>query len=190
MRSRRSTLSFRSGCRCCTVLVMLKLNNTQVARAAEHYVVAEIHRRGGYAACFGGNMPLIDVMATDVEHRRTVTIQVKAKSGGRDWQTSTTRGRPRAPEDEPTRFWIMVDLAPEAPTYYVMPEWWIQNNIHEAHAAYLARHGGQRARSTESTHHAIQIDRIDPWRDHWNLLGIFSDQSGARPMAQTVDPRP
>src|SRR5258706_9772559 len=108
---------------------MPKLNSTQVGRAAEHYVVAEVHHRGGYAACFGGNMPEIDVMAADVEQRRTVTIQVKAKKGGRTWQTSTTRGRLRDPEETSTRFWIMVDLTPESPTFYVMPEWWIQNDI-------------------------------------------------------------
>jgi len=155
---------------------MPRLNTTQVARAAEHYVVAEIHRRGGYAACFGGNMPLIDILATDIERRRTVTIQVKAKKGGREWQTSITRGRPRDPEDEPTRFWIMVDLVPEVPTYFIIPEWWIQNDIHETHAAYLARHGGQRARSADSTHHAIQINRIEQWRNSWDLLGILPDE--------------
>ena len=40
------------------------LNPTQVGRAAEHYVTVEIHRRGGYAACFGGNMPAIDIFIT------------------------------------------------------------------------------------------------------------------------------
>jgi hypothetical protein len=158
---------------------MPKLNNTQVARAAEHYVVAEVHRRGGYAACFGGNMPLIDVLATDIGQRRTVTIQVKAKRGGREWQTSITRGRLRDPENDPVRFWILVDLIPAAPTYYIIPEWWIQNDIHVTHAAYLAKHGGRRARTTDSTHHAIPIRRVEQWRDKWDVLGIFSDEHPA-----------
>ena len=65
----------------------------QVGRAAEHYVVAEIHRRGGWAACFGGNMPKIDVLASDFEQVRKITIQVKAKRGGTSWQTSIRKGR-------------------------------------------------------------------------------------------------
>lgn len=153
---------------------VMKLNPTQVARAAEHYVVAEIHRRGGYAACFGGNMPLIDVIATDAGHRRTVTIQVKAKKGGRTWQTSTTRGQQRDAEEASTRYWIMVDLAPEFPDFYVMPEWWIQNDIYNAHAAYLERHSGRRPKSVDSTHHSIEVARIEQWKGQWDLLGIFS----------------
>lgn len=152
---------------------MLRLNPTQVARAAEHFVVAEIHRRGGYAACFGGNMPDIDVIATDVEQTRTVTIQVKAKKGGRTWQTSITRGRQRDPEDEPSRFWVMVDLMPESPAYYVIPEWWIQNDIHDTHARYLAHHGGSRPKSADSTHHSIEIRRIEQWQGRWELLRIL-----------------
>ena len=82
----------------------------QVGRAAEHYVVAEIHRRGGWAACFGGNMPKIDVLASDFEQNRKITIQVKAKRGGSSWQTSIRRGRPwveaEAPADRSGCWWI------------------------------------------------------------------------------------
>jgi hypothetical protein len=154
---------------------MAKLNPTQVGRAAEHYVVAEIHRRGGYAACFGGNMPAIDVMASNADQSRSITVQVKAKYGGRDWQTSIRRGQPREPEadGETIRYWVLVDLRPDAPLYYVMPEWWIQNNIHEIHAAYLAQHGGTRVRTPDSTHHSINTARVEQWIDQWELLGIF-----------------
>lgn len=149
------------------------VNPTQVGRAAEHYVTAEIHRRGGYAACFGGNMPAIDVLAPNRDQSRTVTVQVKAKLGGSGWQTSILRSARRVPEDVPVRFWILVDLRPTSPLYFVMPEWWIQNDIFDAHAAYLARHGGQRAGGGESTHHGIATARVEQWSDRWDLLGIF-----------------
>jgi len=55
----------------------------------------------------------------------------------------------------------------------VVPEWWILNDIHVHHLAYLKRHGGRRARNPESTHHAIQHARIEEWRDRWDILGIF-----------------
>jgi hypothetical protein len=96
---------------------MPRLNQTQVGRAAEHYVVAEVHRRGGYAACFGGNMPAIDVIASSADQSRSVTIQVKAKFGGSAWQTSIMRGRERDPEESPVRFWILVDLRTEPPGF-------------------------------------------------------------------------
>jgi hypothetical protein len=148
----------------------------QVGRAAEHYVVAEIHRRGGWAACFGGNMPKIDVLASDFEQVRKITIQVKAKRGGTSWQTSIRKGRPWEEAEAPAdRFWVLVDLRPAAPEYFVMPEWWIENNIYDAHGDYLALHGGVRPGNPDSLHHAIPVARVEQWCDRWDVLGIVGD---------------
>lgn len=38
--------------------------NQQTGRAGEHFVAAELNRRGAYAVTFAGNMPKIDVMAS------------------------------------------------------------------------------------------------------------------------------
>jgi hypothetical protein len=40
-----------------------RVNTQQVGRAGEMFVAAEIHRRGGYAAIFAGNMSGIDILA-------------------------------------------------------------------------------------------------------------------------------
>jgi len=58
----------------------VKLNRQQVARAGEHLVAAELHRRGAYAVTFSGNMPEIDILASDLSQTRTVAIQVKTKT--------------------------------------------------------------------------------------------------------------
>lgn len=145
----------------------------QVGRAGEHFVAGEILRRGGHASTFAGNMPDIDVLAADRDQDRTVWIQVKTKRGGKVWQTSTTRGAERQSEDDPTRFWVLVDLSVNDPEYYIVPEWWMQNDIRDAHQAYLDTHGGQRAKTQGSTHHAIPTTRVEQWRDRWDLLGIF-----------------
>jgi hypothetical protein len=152
-----------------------KLNTQQVGRVGEHYVAAELHRRGAYAVTFSGNMPEIDILASDVQRTRTVTIQVKTKTTG-TWHTSIRRGRQRREEPDETNFWIFVDIGkdPEArPSYFIVPAWWIENSIHVEHAAYLARHGGERARSPASMHHAIAVSRLEGWRDRWDLLGIL-----------------
>ena len=152
---------------------MAKPSPHQVGRAGEHFVAAEILRRGGHASTFAGNMPDIDVLAADRHQDRTVWIQVKTKRSRGAWQTTTTRGRRRQPETDPLRFWVLVDLAVGSPKYYVIPEWWIQNDIYQAHEDYLSRHGGQRARTKDSTHHAIASKRVEEWHDRWDLLQIF-----------------
>jgi hypothetical protein len=50
-------------------------NPQQVARAAEHLVAAELHRRGAYAVTFAGNMPRIDIVASNLEQTRTVCFR-------------------------------------------------------------------------------------------------------------------
>jgi hypothetical protein len=153
---------------------MMKLNNQQVARAGQHFVAAELYRRGAYTVTFAGK-PLIAVFATDQHQERKVFIQVKTRQAG-TWQTSTKYGQPREePKPPERRFWVFVDLlkAGASPAYFIVPEWWIQNDIHVAHQAYLGRHGGVRARTATSTHHAIGPSRLEEWRDAWDILGIF-----------------
>jgi hypothetical protein len=153
---------------------MNKPNPQQGARSGEHFVAAELHRRGAYAVTFAGNMPEIDILASDVGQNRTVAIQVKTKRSG-TWQTTLREWTARVPEVAETRFWVFVDLhkTETPPAYFVVPEKWIQDDIKRAHKAYLERHGGQRARTPASNHHAIRLSRIKEWQDRWDLLGIL-----------------
>lgn len=109
-----------------------------------------------------------------MSQNQTVAIQVKTKRSGA-WQTTLREWTPRVPDVADTRFWVFVDLhKSEAPSdYFIVPEKWIQNDIEHAHGEYLERHGGQRARTPTSKHHAIRPSRIKEWQDHWDLLGIL-----------------
>lgn len=146
----------------------------RVARAGEHFVAAELNRRGAYAVTFAGNMPNIDILASDADQNRTVMIQVKTRRKG-TWHSSSTRGIPRTKKDADNKFWVFVDLpdAPGQPSYFIAPEWWVLNDIYVHHGAYLAKHGGKRAVNPDSTHHAIKHARIEEWRNRWDILGLF-----------------
>jgi hypothetical protein len=67
-------------------------SNQQVARAGEHFVAAELNKRGAYAVTFAGNMPKIDLLACNADQSRTVQIQVKTKKGWRTWHSSIADG--------------------------------------------------------------------------------------------------
>lgn len=151
------------------------MNIHQVGRAGEHFVAAELHRRGAYAVTFAGNMPRIDILASSLDQTRTVAIQVKTMRSGA-WQTSTKYGvpMPDAPVDD--RFWVLVQLGktPDAtPAYFITPEPWMLNDIYEAHRAYLAKHGGVRPANPSSTHHSIRLPRVAQWEARWDILRIF-----------------
>ncbi len=147
----------------------MKLTTQQVGRAGEAFVVAEVHRRGGYATAFAGNMPAIDAFASDRDQRRIVYLQIKTKTGG-DWQTSTKRGARRMPADNEERFWIFVDIAKPTPEYFVVPQWWIQNWLFESTWHTVARRLAERS---TSTHARVPGKALEEWRDAWHGLGIF-----------------
>ena len=51
----------------------------RIGRAGEHFVAAELNRRGAYASPFSGNVPGIDIVATDLLQEKVVFVQVKTK---------------------------------------------------------------------------------------------------------------
>lgn len=149
--------------------------NQQTARAGEYFVAAELNKRGAFAVTFAGNMPKIDLMACDRDQTRTVHIQVKSKRGGKSWQSSIVGSEPMEPREDETVFWVFVDLGElnTTPRYWIVPDWWIRDNIYRTHEAYLARRGGRRPRNQGSKHHSIDETRLEPWRDRWEILGVF-----------------
>lgn len=151
---------------------MAMLKAQQVGQAGEHFVAAELHRRGAYAVTFSGNMPNIDILASDVEQTRTVAIQVKTKTYG-TWHTTILRGEARKEPDDEARFWILVDIGrdPEMPPgFWVVPEWWIVNHIY---VRYQEKPRGAWSRNPDSKHFAIIPKNVEQWRDRWDLLRIF-----------------
>ncbi len=67
----------------------MKLHTGQVGPAGEHYVAAEIHRRGGYAVTFSGNMKGIDLAGK----RRRASAQDFNPSEDEDiWDVARERG--------------------------------------------------------------------------------------------------
>ncbi|HYA13232.1 MAG TPA: hypothetical protein VEF33_02725 [Syntrophales bacterium] len=148
--------------------------NQQTARAGEYYVAAELNRRGAYAVTFAGNMPKTDILASDCNQNRTVSIQVKSRRTG-TWQCSIKDGGKCAMKDNETAFWIFVDLSKgkDPPDYYIVPDCWIRNNIYETRSAYLKKRFGKRAVTLDSPHHAIDHRRLVQWKNRWDILGIL-----------------
>lgn len=149
--------------------------NQQVGRAGEYFVVAELNKRGAFAVPFAGSMPKIDLIACNQDQGRTIHIQVKTKRSGRTWHSSTTVGQRMESITDENVFWVFVDLGDSQsnPRYWIVPNWWIRNDIYNAHEAYLSRYGGKRASNPESTHHSIDESRLLEWAERWEILGVF-----------------
>ena len=149
------------------------MNPQQVGRAGELFVAAEIHRRGGYAVTFAGNMPGIDILASDLADSQRISIQVKTKTSG-TWHARFPRDAEEGPVDPlESSFWIFVDLGTESPSYFIVPRSWMRNDIWQQHTDYLRRYEETHGYARQSDHHGIQTKRVEQWRDRWDVLGIF-----------------
>ena len=151
----------------------------QTGQAGEHYVAAELCRRGAYAVTFSGNIPNFDIIASNREQTRAIQIQVKTKRTKGVWHASTDHGKPRRKPKDEIRFWVLVDLSKplgELPDFYIMPEYWIQNDIHKKHTAYWAKHTSKQSKGPQSKHHGIKIERVEQWRGRWDILGVTNDR--------------
>ncbi len=169
----------------------------RIGRAGEHYVAAELNRRGAYASPFSGNVPGIDIVATDSNRERVVYIQVKTKRAGGNWQVGlqhgwakiTSRKCPRNGDcpksctpllEEPIHgktdhYWVFVSLLKDGgQRYYIVPDDLMRClMIRKWHLDYLDKHGGQRAgRNHDSLHHSFTDKNIEAWGDKWNSLGL------------------
>lgn len=147
------------------------MNPQQVGRTGELFVAAEIHKRGGYAVTFAGNMPGIDLLAANLADTRRISVQVKAKSSG-TWHARFPKDAASCGEDPAeTSYWIFVNLGGDHRAYYIAPRWWVRNDIWKT--AYLARYEQKHGEPRQSDHHGIPVHRVQAWRDRWDILGIF-----------------
>ncbi len=168
-----------------------------VGRAGEHYVAAELNRRGAYASPFSGNVPSIDIIATDGDRKLMAFIQVKTKRERGNWQIGlqhgwakiTLRGCPGNGDcqkdctplleepisGKPDHYWVFVSLLKDGgQQYYVVPDDVVRClMVREWHLAYLDKHCGQRpGKKHDSLHHSFKDKDIEAWRDKWNSLGL------------------
>jgi hypothetical protein len=134
-------------------------------------VVEEVTRRGGRAQVEHTGSKR-EVVVTGEGGDGEVRLLVRARTAG-TWQTRASFGEPRAEDEHPTTFWVLVHLSPGAAQCYVVPDWWMRNDIYETHEEYLRWRSESRSLNPESDHHAIRTERVAQWLDRWDQLHVL-----------------
>lgn len=151
----------------------VKYNNKEIAALGRRIA-------SGFLSVLGVN--IIEVLKENgrdkirFKHRANDTyyvLTIKTRTSG-DWQPSIAEGKKREQIFDERRYWIFVDLRKELKFVecYIVPEWWIENNIYVTHKANIAKYGGRRKKSPNSIHHGVKTKRIAQWKNRWDLLGI------------------
>ncbi len=147
-------------------------SNQMIGQAGLYFVAGEMCRRGARNVVFKKDGRRTTLIIGTGDGDRLLDVQVKTKTAG-DWQSSVKEG------GEPSRangFWILVDLMKTVetiPNYYIVPDAAMRKIIREDYEAYLARHGGERARNPSSKHFAIKLKFIAQYKDRWEQLDLL-----------------
>lgn len=150
-------------------------SNQLTRQIGEHLVVAELGRRGILATPFAGNVPEIDLLASDLSGH-SLPIQVKAINGP-SWQFRATRFLKIAFEGDrqvvkgkkrlanPDLHCVFVLLRSDAPDeFYIFPLRVLQDHFHKTYK------GRVRPRNPRSVHCAVWPKDLSAHRDKWELI--------------------
>ena len=172
----------------------------RIGRAGEHLVAGELNRRGAYASPFSGNVPGIDIVATDETQQHMAYIQVKTKTGSNRWPISQRAGwhfpkglpciRTQHCAEHPTaqrlwdipiveakdgHFWVFVDL--DRNSYAIVPDSVVREHlIRQPFIEYLEKNGGTRPGANHGSQYGLIFEnQVADWVGNWSVLPMRLD---------------
>jgi hypothetical protein len=147
-----------------------RLKPAQSGIAAQHYVAAEISRRGHAVAMTVRNAQGVDILASRLDGSRAVGIQVKCgQDSGKWWMLDAKAERMKSR----TLVYVLVNLNGPggSPTFHVVPSTVVATSIAREYRAYMKgrrRDGGRRKESRIRRF----LDKQGNYVNRWDLLGL------------------
>ena len=149
---------------------MEKIPTVLVGVAGEYFVAAELSRRGYVASISLRNTRGLDILATNQDATRSITIQVKTSQVAlKDWMLSEKS------EDfiSDNHFYVFVGLGgvEERPGFHVVPSRVVAERISIGHKAWLKtlRRDGRKHVDTPMRRFS---DLKDEFLERWDILGL------------------
>jgi hypothetical protein len=146
-----------------------RLHTSLSGVSGEYFVAAELTRRGYVASLTLKNTQGIDVLASSVDGRRQVTIQVKTEQGsGSEWVLSAKADK----AVNSTLFYIFVRLHDlGVPTYHIVPSEKVAEFSKQGHERWLSE-PGRRGRPHKNSSMRKFRDTANEFLGRWDLLGL------------------
>jgi hypothetical protein len=140
-----------------------------VCLAGEYFVAAELARMGHIALITLRNTDKVDILASNAEGTRTVSLQVKTQSGrGTRWPLHHKAEKLQSP----SLFYVFVTLKTTGtnPDYYIVPSRTVAKEVRENHKRWLATPGrkGQAHRDNSMR----LFTKAQRYKDRWDLLRL------------------
>lgn len=161
--------------------------STLLGAAGEHYVMAELLRRGYIAALAPQGVPNVDIVVTDREGARLCSIQVKTRRFGSNggWMMNAKHERITGER----LFYCFVDFQKESekPLVFIVPANVVANVLSTSHQKWLTTPGrsGQTHKNTPvrqflpsyshiflEEKHSFGDGWLNRYREKWDILGL------------------
>ena len=148
----------------------MKINSQLAGVSGEYFVAAELSRRGFIASITMRNSPGIDILATNLNAKRAITIQCKtSRSSTKGWILSD-KAEGFTPKNH---FYVFVRLGEknDHPSYHIVPSKVVAKYVATRHRAWLKGKkpdGGQRKDSAMRKFR----DEENKYLGRWDLLGL------------------
>lgn len=138
--------------------------------AGEYFVAAELSRRGLIASISLRNTRGIDILATNADAKRSVTIQCKTKQSARVGWIMDEKGESF---EAPNHFYVFVALGLplERPHFHVVPSAAVAAYLRASYQAWFTT-PGRGGRVRRATRMRVFEDPTNEYRERWELLGL------------------
>ena len=108
-----------------------------IGTAGEHYVCAELCRRGYVAVLAPKNNPLYDVVVTNAEGTKSIAIQVKTRANKQGWKLGKDMEQKR---NNDRLFVILVNVStPQKQEFYVYPYHELSARVRAVYKNYMSK---------------------------------------------------
>nr|WP_298999285.1 hypothetical protein [uncultured Allomuricauda sp.] len=149
---------------------MSKLETQLVGVAGEYLVAGELTLRGHLASITLRNSRGIDIIASNSDAQKTVSIQVKTNSDGRPSWILNKKSETFFSENH---FYVFVAISSlgQRPNFHIIPSKIVAKTVKEGHENWLQgtkRDGGQR----KNTPMRKFYDWDNEFLERWDLLGL------------------
>jgi len=157
---------------------MSELARSLIGIAGAHFVAGELSQRGYIAALTPRNTKGIDVLVSNHDGSKSVSIQVKTSSAKQ--RGDYTRSWWMEKKDEnifsDNLFYVFVDIktSNEKPDYYVVKSKTVAEQVKTTHQKYLAKSGGEGKPHPDAELRAFTIEDsdVDKFLNMWGTLGL------------------
>jgi hypothetical protein len=157
----------------------MKSNKALVGIAGAHFVAAELAQQGYVATLTSRNTEGIDVLASNHEGSKTVSIQVKTsgpeqrKSFSRSW----ILGSKHENIFSDNLFYVFVDLKTgnEKPDFYVVPSRVVADYVKKSHADWLKQLSKKGKKHKDNPMRLFEINdesQVSQYLNRWEKLGL------------------